>query len=114
MEVKTIEVGNEKTKTLADFLEKDLSRLLLALLVKSTLPTERAPFVALRHFPRFIGEIYPKGEGKIKRSNYLIHKLSTITQRLDFVNVCAAVSPSPVLLAIVKVQYPSPPKPSAA
>ena len=59
MEVKTIEVGNEKTKTLADFLEKDLSRLLLALLVKSTLPTERAPFVALRHFPRFIGDICP-------------------------------------------------------
>ena len=27
MEVKTIEVSNEKTKTLADFLEKDLSRL---------------------------------------------------------------------------------------
>ena len=31
----------------------------------ATLPTERAPFVALRHFPRFIGEIYPKGESKI-------------------------------------------------
>ena len=27
----------------------------------ATLPTERAPFVALRHFPRFIGEIYPEG-----------------------------------------------------
>ena len=65
MEVKTIEVGNEKTKTLADFLEKDLSRLLLALLVKSTLPTERAPFVALRHFPRFIGEIHPKGKARL-------------------------------------------------
>ena len=31
----------------------------------ATLPTERAPFVALRHFPRFIGEIYPKGESKM-------------------------------------------------
>ena len=30
----------------------------------ATLPTERAPFVALRHFPRFIGEIYPEGESK--------------------------------------------------
>ena len=38
MEVKTIEVSNEKTKTLADFLEKDLSRLLVAPLLKSTLP----------------------------------------------------------------------------
>ena len=56
MEVKTIEVGNEKTKTLADFLEKDLSRLLLALLVKSTLPTERAPFVALRQKAAFSAE----------------------------------------------------------
>ena len=44
MEVKTIEVGNEKTKTLADFLEKDLSRLLLALLVKSTLPKGESEF----------------------------------------------------------------------
>ena len=31
---------------------------------QATLPTERAPFVALRHFPRFIGEICPKGESK--------------------------------------------------
>ena len=31
---------------------------------QATLPTERAPFVALRHFPRFIGEIYPIGESK--------------------------------------------------
>ena len=31
---------------------------------QATLPTERAPFVASRHFPRFIGEIYPKGESK--------------------------------------------------
>ena len=46
MEVKTIEVGNEKTKTLADFLEKDLSRLLLALLVKSTLPTGESKFIS--------------------------------------------------------------------
>ena len=46
------------------YVTTNLSRLLLALLVKSTLPTERAPFVALRHFPRFIGEIYPKGESK--------------------------------------------------
>ena len=32
--------------------------------LRATLPTERAPFVALRHFPRFIGEIYPEGESK--------------------------------------------------
>ena len=31
---------------------------------RATLPTERAPFVALRHFPRFIGEIHPIGESK--------------------------------------------------
>ena len=31
---------------------------------QTTLPTERAPFVASRHFPRFIGEIHPKGESK--------------------------------------------------
>ena len=31
---------------------------------QATLPTERAPFVALRHFPRFIGEIHPIGESK--------------------------------------------------
>ena len=31
---------------------------------QATLPTERAPFVALRHFPRFIGEIYPEGESE--------------------------------------------------
>ena len=66
MEVKTIEVGNEKTKTLADFLEKDLSRLLLALLVKSTLPTERAPFVALRQKAAFSAEAL----WKIKKPPY--------------------------------------------
>ena len=43
-----------------------------------------------------------------------MHKLSDITQRLLFVNVLALVSPSPVRLAIVNVQYPSPPNPSAA
>ena len=37
-----------------------------------------------------------------------------MTQRLRFVNVEALVSPSPVRLAIVKVQKPSPPKPIAA
>lgn len=45
---------------------------------------------------------------------YLIHKLSVITQRLLFVKLLALVSPSPVLLAIVNVQKPSPPNPSAA
>ena len=45
---------------------------------------------------------------------YRMHKLSVITQRLLFVNVLALVRPSPVLLAIVNVQNPSPPKPSAA
>ncbi len=39
---------------------------------------------------------------------YLIHKLSVITQRLLFVKLLALVSPSPVLLAIVNVQKPSP------
>ena len=32
--------------------------------VVATLPTEIASFVALRHFPRFIGEIYPRGESE--------------------------------------------------
>ena len=45
---------------------------------------------------------------------YLIHKLSVITQRLLFVKLLALVRPSPVLLAIVNVQKPSPPNPSAA
>ena len=45
---------------------------------------------------------------------YLIHRLSTITQRLFLVNVAALVRPSPVLEAIVNVQKPSPPKPMAA
>ena len=46
--------------------------------------------------------------------SYLIHKLSDITHLLRLVNVLADVKPSPVLDAMVKVQYPSPPKPSAA
>ena len=46
--------------------------------------------------------------------SYLMQRLSDIVQRLLFVKLCAAVKPSPVLEAIVNVQYPSPPNPSAA
>ena len=49
-----------------------------------------------------------------KRTAYRMHRLSLITQRLLFVKVLALVRPSPVLLAIVNVQKPSPPNPSAA
>ena len=48
------------------------------------------------------------------RISYRMQRLSDITQRLLLVNALALVRPSPVLLAIVKVQYPSPPNPSAA
>ena len=42
-----------------------------------------------------------------------MQRLSHITQRRRFVKVAALVSPSPVRLAMVKVQNPSPPKPIA-
>ena len=47
-------------------------------------------------------------------SHYLMQSPSDITQRLLLVKVLALVSPSPVLLAMVKVQMLSPPNPSAA
>ncbi len=43
-----------------------------------------------------------------------MHRLSLITHLRRLVKVAAEVSPSPVLLAIVKVQNPSPPNPIAA
>lgn len=43
-----------------------------------------------------------------------MHKLSLIVHLLRLVKVDALVSPSPVRLAIVKVQKPSPPNPIAA
>ena len=57
-------------------------------------------------FTLFISMIYVPPDQRMQR-------LSVITQRLLFVNVLALVSPSPVRLAIVNVQKPSPPNPSA-
>ena len=62
MEVKTIEVFNAIESYVCGSLKYKTSLVGFA----DTLPTERAPFVASRHFPRFIGEIYPKGESKKK------------------------------------------------
>ena len=53
-----------------NFAEQNITPVFTSLVLTSisfrqaTLPTERAPFVALRHFPRFIGEIHPIGESK--------------------------------------------------
>ena len=57
-------------------------------------------------FTLFISMIYVPPDQRMQR-------LSVITQRLLFVNVLALVSPSPVRLAMVNVQKPSPPNPSA-
>ena len=45
--------------------------------------------------------------------HYRMHRLSHKTHLRRFVNVAADVRPSPVRLAIVKVQNPSPPNPIA-
>ena len=49
----------------------------------ATLSAERAPFVAPRHFPRFIGEIYPEGGSEVSTALYFKKKQNVTNYEND-------------------------------